>query len=153
MTVVFRRCTILPARPDVCYATSLDVDFHQHSFEESDERAVGGVQHGEMSLDDTVTWSARHFGRTWTMSTVISEVDPPHRFVDEQIDGPFRSFRHEHTFRALGESSTEMWDHVSFVAPYGPAGWIAEKLVLGWYLPKLIDVRNAALVEEVGRRG
>ena len=48
--------------------------------------------------DETVTWRARHFGITWTMTTTISELDRPTRFVDCQLRGPFKEFIHEHTF-------------------------------------------------------
>jgi len=152
MTVRFERRTIVGATPDVVYARSLDVDFHQASFAESDERPVGGVRHGEMRLGDVVTWRARHLGRWWEMTTVISETDPPHRFVDEQHDGPFASFVHEHTFQPLGDDWTEMWDHVEFVAPLGILGRIAETAVLRWYLPRLIDIRNEALANEFTAR-
>lgn len=152
MTVTFDRRTVLPAAPEACYRTSLSVDFHQHSMADSGERAVGGVQHGEMQLGDIVTWRARHLGRWWTMTSVITEADPPNRFVDEQHDGPFEKFWHEHTFRPLGDDSTEMHDHISFTAPLGPLGRLAELLVLRWYLPRLIDIRNRALAIAM-RRG
>lgn len=148
MTVRFQRRTVLPATPDVVYSRSLDVDFHQTSFAHSNERSIGGVRHGEMRLGDIVTWRARHLGRWWEMTTIISHADPPHRFVDEQHHGPFASFVHEHTFQPLGGDWTEMRDHVEFAAPLGVLGRIAEATVLRWYLPRLIDIRNAALAAE-----
>ncbi len=145
MTVSFQQRTELPAPPDDCYRLSLSVDFHQESFADSGETILAGVSHGAMELGDDVTWSAKHFGRVWTMTSTISAADPPHRFVDEQLEGPFRSFRHEHTFRPLGDGSTEMCDDITFTAPFGPIGRIAELAVLRWYMPRLIGIRNAAL--------
>lgn len=149
MTVSFQQRTVLPAPPDACYRLSLSVDFHQESFADSGETIVAGVSHGVMALGDHVTWSARHLGRVWTMTSTISAADPPHRFVDEQLEGPFRSFRHEHTFRPLGDGSTEMCDDITFTAPFGPIGRIAELVILRWYMARLIGVRNAALLQRL----
>jgi len=46
-----------------------------------------------------------------------SEVDPLHGFVDTQQSGPFRSWRHQHQFRAVNENRTEVIDTIE--AEYG----------------------------------
>lgn len=56
------------------------------------------------------TWVARH--------TVY---DPPHRFVDEQVSGPFRSWRHEHLVEACPEGAA-LTDKIDFDLPAGPLG-------------------------------
>ncbi len=37
--------------------------------------------------------------------TLIDVWEPPHRFVDLQIRGPFRQWRHRHTFQASGDGT------------------------------------------------
>jgi ligand-binding SRPBCC domain-containing protein len=86
------------------------------------------------------------------MTSVITEWDRPRRFVDEQRAGPFKSFRHEHLFSAV-EDATNMIDRVEFAAPFGPIGWVAERLVLDRYLRRLINVRNELLIAEATRIG
>src|SRR5690606_16457703 len=95
-------------------------------------------------------WKARHFGRTWTMTSKITEWDRPHRFVDEQVRGPFESFWHEHLFTPV-DDGIQLRDRVRFEAPLGVLGRIAERLVLGRYVPHLIDVRNEFLVATAER--
>lgn len=56
----------------------------------SGERIVGGVASGAMKLGDSVTRQARHFGIPFTMTSRITELTAPTRFVDEQVSGPFR---------------------------------------------------------------
>ena len=143
----FERRTPLPVDCTTAFDLSLSIDAHLDSFQRSGERAVGGVTSGVIGLGEFVTWRARHFGVTWTMTSVISEWDRPRRFVDEQQRGPFKSFHHEHVFRPI-DDGTELHDRVAFEAPLGPLGRIAEAVVLGRYLPRLIDVRNQFLVEE-----
>ena len=123
---------------------ALNIDAHLGSMAGSDERAVDGVTHGRIGLGQSVTWRARHFGVLWTMTSRITELDDPSSFVDEQVGGPFRKFRHEHRF-APYDSGTEMVDEVSFEAPFGPVGRIAERLVLASYLKSLIEHRNTYL--------
>ncbi len=150
MTVSFSRRTVLPADRARCFDLSLDVDFHLESFAESDEEIVGGVAAGGMRIGDDVTWRARHFGIWWTMTTQITAFDRPHSFVDEQMRGPFKRFHHLHVFNDLGDGTTEMLDEVEFAAPLGPLGIIAERAVLGRYLPHLIDLRNRELLVHLG---
>jgi ligand-binding SRPBCC domain-containing protein len=107
----------------------------------SGERAVAGVTSGLIGLGETVTWSARHFGIRWTMTSRIVEFDRPSRFVDEQIKGPFAGFRHEHAFEPA-TTGTLMRDHVTFDAPLGPLGDAVERAILGRYVRRLVEARN-----------
>jgi len=60
--------------------------------------------------------------------SVISEWDPPSRFVDEQIRGPYRSWRHAHEF--VDESgATLIRDRVEYELPLWPFGELVYPLV------------------------
>ena len=153
MTVEFALTTNIAATPERCFDLSLDIDLHLGSMAESGERAIAGVTTGAIGLGETVTWRARHFGIPWTMTSRIIELDRPHRFVDSQVTGPFRSFRHEHEFSAVTDG-TLMVDRIRFTAPFGPVGQIAEQALLGRYVKHLIETRNRYLrfaAESTGR--
>lgn len=45
--------------------------------------------------------------------TEITDWNPPHRFVDEQIKGPYRLWHHEHTFQEQ-ENGTLVTDKVDY---------------------------------------
>ncbi|MEV4706532.1 SRPBCC family protein [Actinoplanes sp. NPDC049316] len=142
----FELVTPVPARPEDVFDLSLDVGAHTASMSRSGERIVGGVRTGRMSLGDTVTWSARHFGVPWRMTSGITALDRPVRFVDEQVRGPFRHWRHEHEFTwDAAAGVTEMRDVISFSAPFGIVGRVIERLVLRCYMERLIAERNAHL--------
>lgn len=144
MSVAFTSRTAIRVSPDRVFAASLSIEDHLASMTDSGERAVDGVTTGRIGLGQTVTWRARHFGVPWTMTSQITELVEPLRFVDEQVRGPFESFRHEHVFRSTTDG-TEMLDNVTFRAPLGALGWMTERAVLSWYLPRLILKRNAYL--------
>jgi ligand-binding SRPBCC domain-containing protein len=149
MTVSFTCRTRLPMTPEQAFDLSRSVDVHLGSMAKSGERAVAGVTAGLMSLGDTVTWRARHFGLPVRMTSRITQFDYPESFTDEQQRGPFRAFRHVHEF--LPDSSlpdgggTLMVDHVEFTAPCGVLGRLVEKAFLGRYMQDLIEERNRYL--------
>ena len=152
MTVEFEHLTTIEAPIDGVFDLSLDIDAHLASMAESGERAIGGVTSGQIGLGESVTWRARHFGIWFTMTSRITEWERPHRFVDEQVRGPFRSFHHEHRFESV-DGTTSMTDRIRFDAPLGPIGRVVERLVLGRYLRQLIEERGRYLKAEAERRG
>jgi ligand-binding SRPBCC domain-containing protein len=120
------------------------IDAHKESMAKSRERAIAGVTSGLISLGEEVTWRAWHFGAPLRMTSRITELEAPNFFVDEQIRGPFRSFRHIHEFSETA-GGTVMVDRIEFAAPFGPLGRLAERLVLTRYLRNLIEQRNRHL--------
>lgn len=51
--------------------------------------------------------------------TEIAVWEPPHRFVDQQLRGPYKRWYHEHTFEALGPSRTLAKDQVHYIPRFG----------------------------------
>ena len=140
--------TTIPASAQRCFDLSLSVDAHTASMADSGERIVGGVAAGVMGLGDSVTWRARHFGVPFTMTSRITELTAPTRFVDEQVSGPFGHWRHEHAF-AERDGETLMTDTVDFASPFGPLGRAVDALVLTRYLTRLLAERNRWLAAEL----
>ncbi|SEM27035.1 Ligand-binding SRPBCC domain-containing protein [Nonomuraea pusilla] len=147
--VRFEVSTVVLAPPAAVFDVSLSVEVHTSSMSRSRERAVAGVTSGRLALGDRVTWQATHFGLPWRLTSLISAWHRPRFFVDEQVTGPFRHWRHEHHFAAYGTgdgnggaAGTLMRDVVEFSAPAGPLGALAEALVLRRYMSRLIELRN-----------
>jgi uncharacterized protein len=67
----------------------------------------------------------RIFPIRWT--TEIIEWEPPYRFVDVQLKGPYKLWHHEHRFVAEG-NGTRIVDDVQYALPFGFLGSIAHKL-------------------------
>jgi ligand-binding SRPBCC domain-containing protein len=105
------------------------------------ERAVAGRTSGLISLGETVTWEAAHFGIRQRLTSMITELEPPHRFVDEMVSGAFKSFKHTHTFEAL-ESGTLMTDIFEYRSPFGILGSLADVIFLRSYMERLLVKRN-----------
>jgi ligand-binding SRPBCC domain-containing protein len=142
---VYFECTTRTSMPRLeLFDLARSVDAHKESMAESREEAIAGVTTGLVSLGDEVTWRAWHFGLPLRMTSRITELQPPDYFVDEQVRGPFRRFRHVHEFRE-DPAGTTMVDRIEFEAPFGLIGRLIERLVLARYLQKLIEGRNRHL--------
>ncbi|MFG6445379.1 cyclase [Microbacterium sp. P06] len=147
MTSSFSLVTRTPHSAENLFDLSLDVDAHVGSMEGSRERAIAGVTAGPIALGESVTWRARHFGVWFRLTSTITALDRPRRFVDEQTRGPFRSFRHEHIFRETADGGAVMIDEITLASPV--FGRLAERFVLVPYLRRLIAKRNAFLVAQL----
>jgi ligand-binding SRPBCC domain-containing protein len=84
---------------------------------------------------------------------MVREFDPPFRFVDVQLWGPFARWEHRHRFlegpeaEERGPLGTWMEDRVTYRLPWGPLGKAAHALVAGRRITALFDFREARLRE------
>lgn len=74
----------------------------------------------------------------WT--TEITQWEPPHCFVDEQVSGPYRLWRHEHAFQPF-ERGTLMRDTVHYALPFGPVGLLTQAVIVGRDIEDVFEYR------------
>jgi ligand-binding SRPBCC domain-containing protein len=108
------------------------------------EKAVAGVTTGLISLNESVTWQAIHFGIRQRLTSRITQFNRPFHFRDKQVKGAFRYFIHDHTF-APAPHGTLMKDRFEFEAPFGIVGKIVSTLILKKYLTRFLQERNALI--------
>ena len=97
-----------------------------------------------IGLGQTVTFEGTHFGIRQRLTVKVVEFDRPWLFVDEMVDGRFKSFKHVHEFIPR-DNETLMRDTIEWASPYGVLGKIADKLLLEHHLRNLVSERNAKL--------
>ena len=81
--------------------------------------------------------------------TEITEWDPPRRFVDTQIKGPYSLWEHTHTFEEDGPGATIIGDRVRYAIPFGPVGELADRLLVRRDLRQIFDYRRDAVAREM----
>lgn len=91
--------------------------------------------------DATIDYRIKVSGVPMTWRTRITSWEPGARFVDVQESGPYRSWYHEHSFRADG-ARTVMEDRVYYAPPFGVLGRIAHALVIRPMLRHIFQYRQ-----------
>lgn len=97
-----------------------------------------------------IDYRIRLFGAPMNWRTEIEVFDPPHRFVDVQLRGPYALWRHEHTFEALGSHRTLMRDRVEYAIGYGPLGGLLHAAFVRRTLERIFDFRERRTREIFG---
>jgi ligand-binding SRPBCC domain-containing protein len=91
----------------------------------------------------------RGFAGVWKAR--ISNVRPPHRFVDTAEQSPFAYWEHVHEFVAL-EGRTLVRDTVTYKPPLGVLGWLADQLFIRRDIERLFAFRKEATQAALQRR-
>jgi hypothetical protein len=82
--------------------------------------------------------------------TSIQAWDPPHRFVDMQLKGPYALWHHTHTFAPAPGGGTTMTDTVRYAIGFGPLGELAHRLTVRRDVEEIFSFRAAAVPALVG---
>jgi len=127
-----------------CFDLARSIDFHKHSVSSTQEQAIGGVTSGLIDMGQQVQWRAKHFGLWLHMTVTITEMKRPSHFQDVMISGPFRYFKHDHTFTQQSRN-TIMIDSLEFASPVPVLGSLADIVVLRSHLKRFLQGRNLAL--------
>lgn len=136
--------TIYKAPIEKVFNINRDIDIHQQSATQTNEKANAGITSGLINKNETVTWKGKHFGFYITHQSIISEMIYPTYFIDEQLKGHFKNFKHQHIFEQK-ENYVEVTDLLEYETPFGILGKLFDKIVLENYLTNFILQRNAIL--------
>jgi len=97
-----------------------------------------------MAAGTLIDYRIRWRGIPMRWRTEIEVWEPPHRFVDRQIRGPYRLWRHEHLFSERSDG-TSVIDRVEY-APLG--GVIAQRLAVARDVKRIFAYRHHVLRED-----
>lgn len=98
-------------------------------------------------IEYTIRW--RGVRLRWL--TEIEEWVPQKRFVDRQIRGPYRLWRHTHHFESDGDG-TVVEDEVRYALPLGPLGRLAHALLVRDDVRRIFAYRAARIDEMFNSR-
>jgi ligand-binding SRPBCC domain-containing protein len=76
----------------------------------------------------------------------IEEWEPPHRFVDRQVEGPYKVWRHTHRFSSVN-GGCSIADTVEYALPFGIMGRFAHRLQVARDISRIFDYRELRVRE------
>jgi ligand-binding SRPBCC domain-containing protein len=97
----------------------------------------------EMREGALIDYRIRLHGIPLRWRTRIDVWEPPHRFVDDQIRGPYRLWHHEHSFE-WRDNGTLCLDRVRYAVPGGP---LVDRLFVRHDVEKIFEFRRKKLLE------
>ncbi len=100
----------------------------------------------EISQGTLIDYQLRLRGVPMKWRTEISVWDPPYRFVDRQLRGPYKQWIHSHTFTEPEAGVTVIEDEVRYRLPVEPFGDVIHYLIRK-QLDKIFDHRQQAVRE------
>ena len=94
----------------------------------------------EMRRGATIAYQLRVHGIRLNWLTAIAIWNPPTEFVDIQVKGPYKLWRHTHRFDRV-DGGTRMVDTVEYELPFGPVGRLAHTIQVARDLGRIFDYR------------
>jgi hypothetical protein len=94
-----------------------------------------------------IDYRLRLHGLPLRWRTRIEVWEPPRRFVDRQLRGPYALWEHTHSFEPAGAETVVLGDHVRYALPLGRIGDLARTLFVERDLERIFDHRTAAIAQ------
>ncbi len=97
----------------------------------------------QMRQGTRIEYRLRLHGFPISWKSEITVWEPPDRFVDDQVKGPYRLWHHEHTFEEK-DRGTLVRDHVRYSVP---GGFLINRLLVARDVAGIFEFRRRKLKE------
>jgi len=95
----------------------------------------------DMGAGTFIQYRLRLHGVPVGWKTLIQAWEPPHRFVDVQVSGPYALWHHTHELTPVGDAQTLMRDTVRYAIGFGALGDIAHRALVRRDVEAIFDFR------------
>ncbi|MBS1750743.1 MAG: SRPBCC family protein [Bacteroidetes bacterium] len=133
--------TFIKAPAKLVFDLSRNATVFRKALEGRNETLTANASGILLNVSDTITLSAKHLGKTRMMTLRVTEMIEPEKFVEEQVKGDLKSFRHEHHFKEVDNGSL-LIDMVYMEEPRDAVGGLMGKLFMKGYFEKILNKRN-----------
>lgn len=103
----------------------------------------------QLAAGAVLDYRLRWLGVPLRWRAFVREWDPPVRFVDVQVCGPYARWEHRHLFLEEG-AGTWIEERLTYRLPFGPLGRLAHLAVVGGQLDAIWRYRETRMNELLG---
>ena len=103
----------------------------------------------EMRMGAMIEYRLRLHGLPLRWVSLIERWEEGHGFVDRQLRGPYRLWRHHHQFTEV-DGATRVEDRIQYALPLGRVGSLVGTPIVRRDLARIFDYRRAAVAELLG---
>lgn len=136
--------TFIAAPVERVFDLSRNLTIYKVLMQGRNEKFSSGAASNLISHGETITFLAKHFGKTRLVTTRVTEFLKPSSLVQEQVKGDLIHFKHEQHFKPV-DNGTIMIDMIDFEGPRDVIGKVIGKLYLKNYLEKFLSKRHTLI--------
>lgn len=136
--------TFVAAPIERVFDLSRNLTIYKVLMQDRKEKFSSGAASNLVSHGETITFHAKHLGKTRLITTRVTELEKPSSLVQEQVKGDLIHFRHKHYFKPV-DNGTIMIDMIDFEGPRDVIGKVIGKLYLKKYLERFLNKRNSLI--------
>jgi hypothetical protein len=136
--------TFISQSADIVFDLMRHVGLQRDALSAYRQQAVAGTRFGLLESGETITWRAHHFFSDRLIRFKVLDMIPGDRLILEQMMGPFLSFREERYVKSC-ENGSILIDLVHYEWKQGRLGQVADRLYLGSYLEKILNLHIDAI--------
>jgi ligand-binding SRPBCC domain-containing protein len=140
---LLEREQLVPAPPDEAFRFFAEPENLARMMPDGVHFRILSVDGTPMRAGTRIEYQIRLQGVPHRWLAEIVAFEPPRRFVDLQLRGPYRYWRHEHAFEPAG-GGTLVRDRVDYQLPLGALGRLAHPFVAR-QLQRIFDERGDAI--------
>lgn len=100
----------------------------------------------QMKAGALIDYTVKVLGVRVRWTTLIADYDPPYRFTDVQLKGPYSFWHHTHIFNEV-PGGVQMIDEVRYVVPFGILGDVIEPFLVRPDIRKIFECRRKVIEE------
>ena len=143
--MIFERTTFIPAPPPRVFDFFAQPENLARITPPSTRFRIVAGPARRLREGDRIEYALRLFGLPFRWASRIEAWREGESFADVQERGPYKAWRHTHSFGAVAEG-TEMRDHVEYELPFGIVGRLIAGRVVARQLESIFDYRAKSII-------
>lgn len=144
---IFYAEQFIPRPPEEVFSFFQDANNLEKITPPSLQFKIESISTEEMQQGTLIDYRLKIHGVPAKWKTEIDEWQPPRKFVDNQLSGPYKLWHHTHEFHPFC-GGTLMTDRVRYILPLGGLGWLTAAALVRKDISKIFAHRRKFIANQ-----